>query len=100
MVHAVAQLTIENTRMPKGSSRLLPTGKRRCRLCNRQLTSLFVTHTITVHNRSNAESIVEAMSESEGEKATPMTFAMSKKMFVMMLIWVPMSWTLHTLVKY
>jgi hypothetical protein len=59
----------ENTRMPRGSSLLLPTGNRRRRLCRRHPTNLLVLHTmIVLHNKSSAESTREAIRDSDGEK--------------------------------
>jgi hypothetical protein len=60
-------LTIENTRIPKGSSRRRPTGNRARNVERRHCTSLAVDHMIRVQRRSNAESTKEATRESEDE---------------------------------
>lgn len=81
--------TIENTNIPKGSSRLLPTGNFALSLCSLHCTSLFVVHTISVHSRSNAESTNDAISDSDDEKYAAMHFAISSKIFAITLICAP-----------
>jgi hypothetical protein len=78
--------TIENTRIPRGSNRLRPTGKCARRLVSLHFTNLLVVQTIKVQRRSNAESSREAISEREDEKKTAAIFEAKRKTFAMILI--------------
>lgn len=60
-------MMMEKTRMPKGSRRLRPTGKRLFRAFRRHCTRRFVDQTMRVQSRSKAESTREAISEREEE---------------------------------
>lgn len=77
---------IEKTRIPIGSRRLLPTGNFFFSLDNRHPTNLLVTHIITVHRRSSAESTSEAMSERELDQMAATPFAASKRMLTITFI--------------
>ena len=79
-------LTIENTRIPRGSSRRRPTGNLRRRLFSRHCTNLFVDHTIRVHRRSRAESSREAMRDSEEDWVVAIALAANSNTLAMMLI--------------
>ena len=60
-------MMMEKTRMPRGSSRRLPTGNFFLSFLILHPTSLFVVQTMSVHRRSSAESTSEAISESDEE---------------------------------
>lgn len=79
-------LTIENTRIPKGSRRLLPTGNFAFNRFNLHATSLFVVQTMSVHSKSSAESTNDAISDNDEEKYAAMHFAANSKMFATTLI--------------
>ena len=80
-------LTIEKTRIPRGSSRRRPTGNLRCRLFSRHSTSLVVVHTIRVHRRSRAESRREAIRDSEEDWVVAIALAARSKMLAMIFIY-------------
>ena len=93
MIYAVSdglksrKLTIENTRVPRGSNRLRPTGNLARRAVSRHLTRAFVPQMISVHNKSSAESIIEAMRDNEDDDITAAIFAASNNIFAITLIW-------------
>lgn len=58
---------MEKTRIPRGSSRRLPTGNFFLSLLIRHPTSLLVVQTMSVHKRSRAESTSEAIRERDEE---------------------------------
>ncbi|KAI8409261.1 hypothetical protein FOFC_09096 [Fusarium oxysporum] len=79
-------MMIENTRIPSGSKRLRPTGKRRCIACNRHKTSLLVDHTISVHSKSSAESTSDATSDSDPVVNTANAFPAKRRILAITLI--------------
>jgi hypothetical protein len=77
---------MEKTRMPIGSSRLLPTGNFFLSFERRQPTSLLVVHIITVHNRSRAESTSDAMRERELDQMAATPLAARRRILTITLI--------------
>jgi hypothetical protein len=77
----------EKTRIPNGSSRLLPTGNFFFSFVNLHCTSRLVDQIIKVQRRSRTESTKEAIRESELEYAAAMHFAISRTTLAMTLIW-------------
>lgn len=77
---------MENTRMPIGSRRLLPTGNFFLSLFRRHPTNLFVVQMMTVHRRSSAESTSDAMSEREFDQRAATPFAANNRMLTKTLI--------------
>ena len=74
-----------NTRIPSGSRRLRPTGKRFCSLSNLQPTSLFVDQTMTVQRRSKAESSKLAIRERDPVVDAAKIFPASRRTFAITL---------------
>lgn len=79
-------MMIENTRMPRGSRRRLPTGNFLRKRLILHPTSLFVVQTMTVHRRSRAESTNEAINEREEENIAATPLAASKRILAITLI--------------
>jgi hypothetical protein len=78
---------MENTKIPRGSRRLRPTGNFFLSLSRRQPTSLLVVQMMTVHRRSSAESTRDATRESELDQMAAMPFAASRRMLTATLIY-------------
>ena len=79
-------MMMEKTRIPRGSSRLRPTGNLCCSRRIFHWTSLVVVQMIKVHSRSRAESTREAMSEREEDAKAAMILAMRRMIFAITLI--------------
>ena len=79
-------MMMENTRIPRGSSRFRPTGNLCCSLRILHWTSLLVVHIMTVQRRSSAESTREAMSDSDEDAKAATILATRSRMFAMTLI--------------
>lgn len=73
-------IRMENTRIPRGSSRRRPTGNAEFMEPNFCLARRLVTQIIMVHKKSKIESVRDAINESERVDVTAITFAIRSKM--------------------